>query len=90
MQGRSATLAINLSGRRHARVSRDGKVLPGGEEDTGRGKGQRARVGHREAPGEAHGGQLSIQSRESRGTTVKVMLPVATEEDGSADETEEM
>jgi signal transduction histidine kinase len=35
------------------------------------------------------GGQLSIQSQESRGTTVKVMLPVAPEEDGSADETEE-
>ena len=35
------------------------------------------------------GGQLSIQSQESRGTTVKVMLPMATEEDGSADEVEE-
>jgi two-component system phosphate regulon sensor histidine kinase PhoR len=29
------------------------------------------------------GGQLSIQSQESRGTTVKVMLPMATEEDGA-------
>ncbi len=29
------------------------------------------------------GGQLSIQSQESRGTTVKVMLPMAPEEDGS-------
>jgi two-component system phosphate regulon sensor histidine kinase PhoR len=35
------------------------------------------------------GGQLSIQSQESRGTTVTVTLPVATDEDGSADETEE-
>jgi two-component system phosphate regulon sensor histidine kinase PhoR len=35
------------------------------------------------------GGRLSIQSQESRGTTVKVMLPVAPEEDGSADETED-
>jgi signal transduction histidine kinase len=36
------------------------------------------------------GGGLSIQRQESRGTTVKVMLPVAPGEDGSADETEEM
>jgi len=28
------------------------------------------------------GGQLSIQSQESRSTKVKVMLPMATEEDG--------
>ncbi len=35
------------------------------------------------------GGQLSIQSRENQGTTVKVILPAAPEEGGSADETEE-
>jgi signal transduction histidine kinase len=30
------------------------------------------------------GGQLSIQSQESRGTTVKVMLPMATEEEDAS------